>query len=99
MGFSANFMGVSQLRDSMFQVPNLEALVRRTEDLIINSEHIAEYQAKSLQHRSSLNCDLLRLLPVEKKPMADVVKISSICDELSEPQLIEIPILMDWFSE
>ncbi len=99
MGLSANFMGVPQLRAPMFQVPNLGAMVRRTEYLIINSEHIAEYQAESLQHRSSLNCDLLRLLPVEKKPMAGIVKISSICDELSEPQLIEIPILMDWFSE
>lgn len=70
-----------------------------TRFLRIKSDHIAEYHADTLQHGSTIEYDTLRLLPIDKKHMSGVVKITCRCDELPKPQTMEIPISTEWKTE
>lgn len=78
---------------SFMRIPDIDYLTGEPRRfLVVGAEHSVEYHADTLQHGSRLVCDKLRLLPVEKEPKAGMVKLACHCDELPEPQIIEIPV-------
>lgn len=64
--------------------------------LTIKSEHVAVYHADTLQHGSTLTCDKLRLLPLERNKKSGIIRIICHCDEIPEPQIVEIPVMAYW---
>lgn len=93
----AQAIAMPRLGGSLFKVPDYSGLVEDLKRfLTIKSEHVAIYHADTLQHGSTLTCDKLRLLPSVRDKLTGMIRISCHCDELPEPQIIEIPVMTNW---
>lgn len=86
---------VTPIPETPMSLRELAVLQEQFEQLSITSSHTAEFRISSLLHKLCQKCDFLHILPAAMETRSGTVKVSCICEELPEPQVIEIPISME----
>lgn len=73
---------------------SVDRLTKLSQSLVIQSKNTLIFNADTLQHGFELVCRKLMITPLCIGPKEGVVRISCHCDELAQPQILELPIII-----